>query len=162
MKNFWKDVGALLLLAFSLGFLYNLLLGNTPWIRPKDSEGTVPDSILFAENPPAIQDTVLAVRYEQVLKLLNRDDAVFIDARPAEEYHAGHIPNAINIYALEFEAHIPEILQIPQDKKIIVYCGGGTCELSHELAQHLRNFGFPHVFIYTGGWQEWVRKQGNE
>ncbi len=156
----WKDIGFLLGLALLAAVVYNLTLGNMPWIREPKVEPVVPDSLLFQSNTTTTPaDTILTVTYEQVLKLLQDPQVLFVDARPPEEYEAGHIDNAVNIYALEFEDHIPQILEWDPDQLIIVYCGGGTCELSHDLAQDLKNFGFTRVFVYSGGWQEWSQKQ---
>ncbi len=48
---------------------------------------------------------------------------VLVDARPAGEYRAGHIPGAINIYAETIKA---EASRLPKDKStpIIFYCRG--------------------------------------
>lgn len=105
---------------------------------------------------------VATVTYEQMVRLVKDPDVMFIDARNAEEYGAGHIRDAKNIYAPDFEQYIPEVISLPRSKRIIVYCGGGACELSHEVAAHLRNFGFEHVYVYAGGWNEWTRKQGKQ
>ncbi|MCS6807302.1 MAG: rhodanese-like domain-containing protein [Bacteroidota bacterium] len=107
---------------------------------------------------PAVQATALDIRIEQVEKLLANPDVLFIDARPSKEYQLGHIGNAINIYTPEFEQHIHRIVGLPRNKPIVAYCGGGACELSHDLAAHLIKLGFQHVFVYTGGWNEWKQR----
>lgn len=101
----------------------------------------------------------LEIRFDQVEKLLANPEIMLIDARPAREFEAGHIGNAINIYTPEFEQNIGRIIGIPRDKSIIAYCGGGACELSHELADNLIKMGFTRVFVYVGGWNEWKQKK---
>lgn len=101
----------------------------------------------------------LEIRFDQVEKLLANPDIMLIDARPAREFEAGRIGNAINIYTPEFEQNIGRIIGIPRDKPIIAYCGGGACELSHELADNLIKMGFTRVFVYVGGWNEWKQKK---
>jgi rhodanese-related sulfurtransferase len=104
----------------------------------------------------------LEIRFDQAEKLLANPDVLFIDARTTKEYAAGHISsttnNAINIFTPDFEQSIPRIIGLPRDKPIVAYCGGGACELSHELAQNLVGLGFTHVFVYVGGWNEWLQK----
>lgn len=100
------------------------------------------------------------VTYEQVKKLAADPNVLFIDARNADEYGLGHIGNAINIYTPEFEQNIPKVIALPRDKRVVVYCGGGACELSHELAAHMGNLGFQRVYVYVGGWHEWSKKEG--
>ncbi len=108
---------------------------------------------------PAAPAKALEIRFDQVEKLLTNPDIMLIDARPAREFEAGHIGNAINIYTPEFEQNIGRIIGIPRDKPIIAYCGGGACELSHELAENLVKMGFTRVFVYVGGWNEWKQKK---
>jgi rhodanese-related sulfurtransferase len=101
----------------------------------------------------------LEIRIDQVEKLLANPDVLFIDARKANEYERGHIGNAINIFTPEFEQNIPRVIGLPREKPIVVYCGGGACELSHELAAHLVGLGFTRIFVYVGGWHEWEEKK---
>ncbi len=108
---------------------------------------------------PAAPAKALEIRFDQVEKLLTNPDIMLIDARPAREFEGGHIGNAINIYTPEFEQNIGRIIGIPRDKPIIAYCGGGACELSHELAENLVKMGFTRVFVYVGGWNEWKQKK---
>ncbi len=109
---------------------------------------------------PEEKITAKEVTYDQVLRLSKDPNVLFIDARNADEYGQGHIGNARNYFTHDFEKHIPEIVQIDREKRIVVYCGGGACELSHEMADNLLTFGFKRVFVYTGGWDEWKKKQG--
>jgi rhodanese-related sulfurtransferase len=92
-------------------------------------------------------------------QIFDRKAAVWFDARNADEFKEGHIPGARNIYANDFQTHIPELLQmnIPRDQLIVVYCGGGLCELSHDLAKNIRLLGFSKVVVYTGGTGEWTK-----
>ncbi|MBS1536527.1 MAG: hypothetical protein JST20_02110 [Bacteroidetes bacterium] len=99
-----------------------------------------------------------SVTYSQVLRLLEDKDVLFIDARNDDEWNAGHIPGAIHIFPEDFQKHIPEIIGLPRDKRIVAYCSGGPeCPLSHEICEQLANFGFKRLFIYFGGWTEWKK-----
>lgn len=123
----------------------------------KHSEKAVPPP---QEHNNEIAEHISAtVTYEQVKKLATDPNVLFIDARNAEEYGQGHIGNAINIYTPEFEQNIHKVITLPRDKRVVVYCGGGACELSHELAAHMGNLGFQRVYVYTGGWHEWSTKR---
>lgn len=100
---------------------------------------------------------VLGVDTKKTKEIFDRKVATFIDARRADQFSKGHIPGSINVYASEFAEHIPAIAGIPRDKLLVVYCDGGLCELSHELADELVTFGFKKVVVYTGGWEEWSK-----
>lgn len=103
------------------------------------------------------------VSYEQMKKILNQKDFLIIDARQPDSYNNGHIPGAINIFALDDpNVKVPKIFDLPTNKKIVVYCDGGACDLSEELAKELvGSFGFKDVFVYAGGWAEWEQKEKN-
>jgi len=100
------------------------------------------------------------VSFEQMLKIIQSNDFIIIDARQEDAFKKGHIPRSVNIFALdEPDIKVPKIFDIPKDKKIIVYCDGGQCDLSHALAKELRDaFGFKQVFLYEAGWEEWSQK----
>lgn len=56
-------------------------------------------------------------------RMAGKQKVVLIDVRPADEYRAGHIPGAIDIYAENMKA---EASRLPKDKStpIIFYCRG--------------------------------------
>jgi rhodanese-related sulfurtransferase len=135
-------------------------LKTAPQPNPKDSTPhSRKDAPVQEQAPKAAPAKALEIRFDQVEKLLANPDIMLIDARPAREFEQGHIGNAINIYTPEFEQNIGRIIGIPREKPIIAYCGGGACELSHELAENLVKMGFTRVFVYVGGWNEWKQKK---
>jgi len=136
-------------------------LKTAPQPNLQDSPPQSPKDAPAQEQAPkaAAPAKALEIRFDQVEKLLTNPDIMLIDARPAREFEQGHIGNAINIYTPEFEQNIGRIIGIPREKPIIAYCGGGACELSHELAENLVKMGFTRVFVYVGGWNEWKQKK---
>ncbi|HBB25771.1 MAG TPA: hypothetical protein DCZ59_05845 [Bacteroidetes bacterium] len=101
---------------------------------------------------------VLEIGYDAFVRLISTGSFHLIDARTPEKYSEGHIANAINIYGGEAQSRIPDIIQSPRDRVILIYCDGGECELSHHVADVLKQFGYGPIFIYTGGWAEWKTK----
>ena len=99
----------------------------------------------------------MQVQLSKVKEFFDAKAATFIDARDAEEYAAGHIPGAVNVPG-EQATTDPARLEAfdPQGKPIIVYCGGGTCELSMSLGFALVAAGKHKVLVYMGGWPEWT------
>ncbi|KXK06483.1 MAG: rhodanese-like domain-containing protein [Ignavibacteriaceae bacterium] len=94
-------------------------------------------------------------------KLLHEKNALFIDGRTEEEYKLGHIPGAINIPYINFtslpnEKKLEIMDKYNKDGIIVVYCGGGDCEVSIDLAYDIAKLGFTSVNIYLGGWKEWT------
>ena len=82
--------------------------------------------------------------------------ATIVDARDPAEYAEGHVPGALNM-PYDQVVTDPERLEKFDSggKPIIVYCGGGTCELSMNLGFALVNAGKKKVLVYMGGWPEW-------
>ena len=123
----------------------------------KPSQTTTPADPVPNTSAPAARE----INSETAKAVFDEKKALFIDARSAEEFAKGHIPEAINVYAIDFQKHIPELLQLQSkrgaDAPVVAYCGGGLCELSHELAEQLVLLGFRRVFVYTGGTQEWTK-----
>jgi rhodanese-related sulfurtransferase len=86
------------------------------------------------------------------------DGVLIIDARPtARMYDPGHIPTAVSIPDLQFDAMVD---QLPQDKStlLIYYCAGVQCVLSHRSAFKAEKLGYSNIKVYPGGWPEWVAK----
>lgn len=91
-----------------------------------------------------------------VKKFFDARAAVIVDARPREEYEAGHVPGAVCL-PYEEAGFDPETLERfdPGGKPVIVYCGGGACELSTNLALRLVEAGKKKVLVFLGGWTAW-------
>lgn len=103
---------------------------------------------------------VKEIGYDAFVRLLGVNCITLIDARNEGTYAKGHIGNAMNIYGAEVQMpqNIQRIATMPRDSYIVIYCDGGECELSHEVASVMKNFGFGPIFIYTGGWAEWSKR----
>ena len=137
-----------------------------PNLNDKNDHSQTPITNNKSEEPQIeeSQGSIKSISYSQLLKILNNPDFIIIDARRPDEFNKGHIPGAINIYALdEPDIRVPKMLNLQNNKTLIVYCDGGNCDLSHELANELINVvHYPKVFIYSGGWEEWANKQSSK
>lgn len=94
-----------------------------------------------------------------VKQRFDKKSCVILDARKPEEYEAGHIPGAINFYGNEPEKFAPQVMpQLPdKSEEIVVYCHGGDCDLSLQVAKALQEAGYTRVEIFTGGWPDWQK-----
>ena len=82
---------------------------------------------------------------------------MWIDARPEEEFAAGHIPGAKLLSAEQWDSLLPQVLNAwTPGQKLIVYCSKQTCGASHEVARRLREEAdLENVFVLEGGWEAW-------
>ena len=88
----------------------------------------------------------------QATQLMNRDDALVIDVRPAAEFAKGHILGARNVPAGELERRAAEFDRF-KAKPVIVNCGDGN--RAGDAAALLRKSGFGNVVNLTGGYAAW-------
>ena len=96
-----------------------------------------------------------AIHLEQAYSLFNKG-VLFIDARDEADYLVGHITNAINIPFDDFDNHKQKLQTISKNKPVVVYCAGTECDLSILLANLLFDEGYKQVYIFFGGWGEWL------
>jgi rhodanese-related sulfurtransferase len=93
---------------------------------------------------------------DQAKQFWSNGSALFLDAREEADFAAGHIANAFNLPALSVERHFPEVAPLlTTESLVVVYCDGTECELSHRLAEHLRQQGFTNVHMLFNGWTTW-------
>jgi rhodanese-related sulfurtransferase len=89
-------------------------------------------------------------------KLFFTDAAVFIDARPEEDYARGHIQNARCLPWHEVDLRFMVVTgELDLEMPIVTYCDGESCELSHDLALFLRDAGFVNTRVLVNGWTLW-------
>ncbi len=82
-----------------------------------------------------------------------------LDARPPEQYDQGHLPGAINCFVYELEQYLPRVLQqVAPDTPVMLYCSGEDCEDSYFLAQDLKEIGFKRLYVYKGGYDQWLQE----
>ncbi len=83
--------------------------------------------------------------------LLQSDDVVLLDVRPAIEFDEGHLPGAQSLPVEELEQ---QLTHLPRDRRIVAYCRGSYCVFADEAVALLRRHGFDAVRL-DGGWLEW-------
>jgi len=90
----------------------------------------------------------------QATQLMNRQDALVVDLRPAPEFAKGHILGAKNVPLAELEKRAGE-LDKHKAKPVIVHCADGN--RSSGGAAQLRKLGFGNVVNLTGGFAAWLQ-----
>ncbi len=134
--------------------------------------GTTLSTMMLPPTPPAAAQTALqpkegwyatladfaAVRAEA--EIPPKKGVALIDSRPAaRQYDPGHIPGAINIPDTQFEKLVD---RLPADKatRLIFYCGGLDCMLSHNSARKAEKLGYGAIRVYAEGMPDWKAKGG--
>ena len=83
-----------------------------------------------------------------------KNSAFIVDARPYPKYLQETIPGSISIPDTNLNKLIG---RFPANKKekIVVFCGGYTCEKSHVIANKLISLNYEDVTVYAGGLPAW-------
>jgi rhodanese-related sulfurtransferase len=122
-----------------------------------------------ASNPEALTASASAAQPEAPLglmidsvaaKKLFDDGVVFLDARIDEEFKAGHIPQAFQLNSSLFNtpAAADAMKSLDPAQPVVIYCGGGDCDASKNLAILLQGAGYTKLHIIEQGFPEWVAK----
>jgi rhodanese-related sulfurtransferase len=88
------------------------------------------------------------------------DTAIWVDARPDDEFAKDHVPGAISLNEDRWNELLPQFLSawVP-GKKTVVYCSSLSCNASREVARRLRKEAqLSDVFVLEGGWEGWLKK----
>jgi rhodanese-related sulfurtransferase/DNA-binding transcriptional ArsR family regulator len=87
----------------------------------------------------------------EVREGLQNEQILLIDARPEDEYQAGHLPGAIS---LPVDTISRRINQLPMGKTVVTYCRGPVCVDADEASLLLAAYGYP-VKRLEDGVAEW-------
>jgi rhodanese-related sulfurtransferase len=89
------------------------------------------------------------------------DTAIWIDARPDDEFANDHVPGAILLNEDRWNELLPQFLAVwSPGKKVVVYCSSLSCNASREVVRRLRKEAqLSDVFVLEGGWEAWLKKK---
>ncbi|MDP6785517.1 MAG: rhodanese-like domain-containing protein [Rhodospirillales bacterium] len=101
-----------------------------------------------------IVDTDAVMQYAVIPK---RDDVLIVDSRPVGKYDEGHVPVAVSIPDRKF-GKMTDILPTDKSTRLVFYCGGLKCPLSHKSAFKAEKAGYTNVQVYAAGYPDWIAK----
>ena len=140
-----------LTISFITSFVINLSRTNTLPI--------IADSLEKIENIEQINEKLANPIIREISIDIAKDlfdqNMLFVDARTEEYYKEGHIPKAVcndnlDLLITKMEKHISI------DDGFIVYCSDDDCGSSEELAYSLQEQGFSNIYVFKGGWKQWI------
>jgi rhodanese-related sulfurtransferase/DNA-binding transcriptional ArsR family regulator len=94
------------------------------------------------------------VTREEVAVGLADGTVALLDVRPAEEYAAGHIPEAVS---LPLEDLLGRARDLPTAPRLVTYCRGAYCVMAHDAVTLLGSLGRDAVRL-EDGFLEWRRE----
>ncbi|GGB40506.1 rhodanese-like domain-containing protein [Oceanisphaera marina] len=90
---------------------------------------------------------------QEAVALINKQDAVVIDVRSAEDFRKGHIAGAINVPAAQLKANNLNLIQKYQKKPIVLVCETGVT--TNGIGRLLTKADFEQVHALRGGMADW-------
>ena len=165
-----KEIAAVVAMAVVVGFVFNTVSGRgLPIIRVDPVRVAVADSAIFGPGAAAIDAVPSAPRAEtaagDAFRIITLDQmkrategrrGILFDARTPDEFAAGHIPGAENLYAMAPESWVERVGDLPRDTLLIVYCSNPHCPFGKTLAELLGSFGFNNLLLFDEGWDAWT------
>jgi rhodanese-related sulfurtransferase len=98
---------------------------------------------------------IKTVNLAQAYDLFEQGQALFIDARPADEYAELHVPKALHITPEMLENGAEKVAGLAKDREIVVYCSQVSCDLALQVAEKLQALGFSRAQVFIGGFRAW-------
>lgn len=97
-----------------------------------------------------------SVRPAALTALINRDNALVVDLRPAADFEKGHIPGAKNVQMSQFD---PENKKLASARAlpVVLVCKDGNA--SGGAAKRLKRAGFEQVHVLDGGIAGWQQAE---
>jgi len=83
--------------------------------------------------------------------------ALFLDARPPDQYAESHIPGALSLPSDAFDDTFPDLAdKIEASPFLIIYCEGAECSDAIHVAERLTEYGFLGTRVMVDGFRAWV------
>jgi len=104
----------------------------------------------------AVEVGLKVVELSQARRIVATGDWVILDARPVDDFEAGHIPGALSMPAKAPGERFAElqVLLVPA-QPAMVYCSGSACDQGLRLGEFLQAQGLEEVALFEGGMEVW-------
>jgi rhodanese-related sulfurtransferase len=172
--GFVKEAALLVAMALAAAFVSNAFAGperrlawlgrppSAPAGRPAPGASAAPgESSSVGDFAPHPNRPWVEITAAQAKTLFDRG-TLFFDARRSSAYREAHIRGArsISVWESDADQKVKSFLDEGRDPNspIVVYCSGGDCEDSHELAQKLWGVTFDNMYVYKDGFPDWQKR----
>ena len=148
MKIVAKQAIYIIVCSLVVGVLFNYLRPTGIPIIAKQING-------FSDNYQIDEFTIEIINLRIAKKFFN-NDILFIDARDNISFSEGHILGAIS--PIPYDGMVDKIFSdYGFNEPFIVYCDDAECGLSEDLAYKLQADGFSRIYVFSGGWNQWLK-----
>ncbi len=103
------------------------------------------------------KNKILSIDAYKLKELMdNNPDLLVINVLSEMEHQHCHIKGSINI---PVESMLEKMASLDKDKEIVVYGAMPYCQQCQTASLLLYDLGFAHLYLYTGGIQDWIEKK---
>jgi len=162
MDRIIKQITFIFLLATLLGLARFYFLKDDDFTLIKEARVLQETEVEVSESGEAIfiipdfMTEPMMASLEFTKYFFDNNRAIFVDAREPEEFDISHIAGAINIPFDYYDEYMDTIDALNYDDVFIIYCSGGECSLSLDLADvFFGDKAFENVFVFEGGLPAW-------
>lgn len=92
---------------------------------------------------------------DELAAVLGQPGTVLVEALPAEQYEAEHLPGAVNLPG-DLDPQTAARLAPDKTALVVTYCSGGLCRRSKTAARAFEQHGYTDVRVYEGGKADWL------
>lgn len=147
MNTLIKQAIYIIICSVVIGILFNFLRPAGIPIIAKQIDG-------FSGNYQ-IDELVIEIIDLKIAKKFYYDDVLFVDARNDISFNEGHITGAIS--STPYNEMVDKIFNnLGFNERFVVYCDDADCGLSEDLAYQLQAEGFSKIYVFSGGWNQWL------
>lgn len=148
MRIVAKQATYIIICSLVVGTLFNYLRPTGIPIIAKQING-------FSDNYQIDEFTIETIDLKIAKKFFN-NDILFIDARDNISFSEGHILGAIS--PIPYDGMVDKIFSdYGFNEPFVVYCDDAECGLSEDLAYKLQEDGFSKIYVFSGGWNQWLK-----
>ncbi len=99
---------------------------------------------------------VAIVSLAEAKVIVDRQSRVILDARPAPDYEAGHLPGAFTLPQMEIDTFFGPLMPLLAfDAPVMAYCSSKDCDEALLLTEQLRERGVTSVVLFVEGFKSW-------
>ena len=147
MKTFIKQTIYIIICSIVVGILFNFLRPTGIPIIAKQING-------FSDNFQ-IDEFIIEIIDLEIAKKFFYDNVLFIDARDDISFSEGHITGAIS--PIPHDEMVDNIFNNHGfNEPFVIYCDNEECGFSEDLAYQLQAEGFSKIYVFSGGWNQWL------
>lgn len=140
----------------ALGVVSLAIRLDVPWTPPPPD----PASVVCELDEPdlGVAPSLARIAVADLRTRIASGDIVVVDARPSQDFAAGHIPGAISLPADEIDELLAtQSLPIPVDRDVVTYCARTDAGDAEHVGRLLDSaVGCPRIHVLAGGWDAWI------